>query len=110
MNVAEPSIFNEGQHPWFECKALLLDLPNLGCSKGTYTITLPATMTQSSFFKYNSNTITFQSMEDIFSIERDQSQLAIAYTDFINEVLDTANSESAQKGLIGALMVEPILL
>jgi dethiobiotin synthetase/adenosylmethionine--8-amino-7-oxononanoate aminotransferase len=41
MDVAEPSIFNEGQHPWYEPKGLFLSSPALGFQDGTLKITFP---------------------------------------------------------------------
>jgi dethiobiotin synthetase/adenosylmethionine--8-amino-7-oxononanoate aminotransferase len=35
MDVAEPSIFNEGQHPWYEPKGLFLSYPTVRYVNGT---------------------------------------------------------------------------
>jgi dethiobiotin synthetase/adenosylmethionine--8-amino-7-oxononanoate aminotransferase len=41
MDVAEPSIFNEGQHPWYEPRGLFLQTPTLGFKQGTLSIDFP---------------------------------------------------------------------
>jgi dethiobiotin synthetase/adenosylmethionine--8-amino-7-oxononanoate aminotransferase len=41
MDVAEPSIFNEGQHPWYEPKGLFLAYPTVRYKDGIIGITFP---------------------------------------------------------------------
>ncbi|KAL7576005.1 hypothetical protein ACA910_000792 [Epithemia clementina (nom. ined.)] len=41
MNMSEPSIFNQGQHPWYEPRGLFLDPPTLGFKDGQLSISFP---------------------------------------------------------------------
>jgi len=41
MDVAEPSVFNEGQHPWYEPKGLFLGYPTLRYRDGVLGLSFP---------------------------------------------------------------------
>lgn len=70
MDVAEPSIFNEGQHPWYESKGLFLGYPTVGYRDGVIGLNFP-----SSEFEHG-----LTSIEEIFDVnERLSSQLYKEY-------------------------------
>ena len=42
MDVAEPSIFNEGQHPWYEPKGLFMAYPTIAYQQGSIALNFPS--------------------------------------------------------------------
>ncbi|KNC81657.1 hypothetical protein, variant [Sphaeroforma arctica JP610] len=105
MNVAEPSVFTEGQHPWFECKALSVDTPTIECVNGKYHVTLPKSISGA-----DDATVAIKAREDVFSLDRDNTPLYKQYTTHITDMLDQAHADRNTRGDVGALMVEPVLL
>ncbi len=59
MDVAEPSIFNEGQHPWYEPKGLFLSYPTVRYRNGIIGLNFPS---QEYDFDLNS-------LEEVFDVE-----------------------------------------
>eukprot|EP01134_Creolimax_fragrantissima_P005964 CFRG5964T1 len=105
MNVASPSVFNEGQHPWFECKALIVDSPTIECVNGKYHVHIPQTISG------NMNSLAkISAKSQIFSMERDSTPLYDVYTSYLHQVLDNAQKETYTLGDVGALMIEPVLM
>ena len=51
MNVAEPNIFNGGQHPWYEPKGLFLDFPIVRFRNGALEIAFPDGFVDGSRFR-----------------------------------------------------------
>jgi bifunctional dethiobiotin synthetase / adenosylmethionine---8-amino-7-oxononanoate aminotransferase len=41
MDLAAPTVFNQGQHPWYTPRALTLDPPTVAWARGQLRITLP---------------------------------------------------------------------
>uniref|UniRef100_A0A0G4HTL3 Ubiquitin-like domain-containing protein n=3 Tax=Eukaryota TaxID=2759 RepID=A0A0G4HTL3_9ALVE len=46
MNVAEPSVFNARQHPWFQSLGVFLDPPSLACRQGRWCVELTPEMNE----------------------------------------------------------------
>ncbi|EQC40531.1 hypothetical protein SDRG_02421 [Saprolegnia diclina VS20] len=99
MDVAEPSVYNATQHPWYKPKALFVQPPSVtvasnGHMRITWADVNPSLETQ------------LPTMNDVFDISRDGSALTAAYTDYIESLLATVPSDT----VIGALILEPVLI
>mmetsp|Transcript_9877 Transcript_9877/g.12502 ORF Transcript_9877/g.12502 Transcript_9877/m.12502 type:complete len:926 (+) Transcript_9877:152-2929(+) len=100
MDVAEPSIFNEGQHPWYEPKGLFLDYPTVRYKDGSVGITFPS--------EDNDHGLT--SVKDMFDVgKRISSNLYNEYFDSIENEWNLYEAKQESR-LIGSLLIEPILL
>lgn len=104
MDVAEPSVFNKGQHPWYEPKGLFLDYPTMSYMDGSIGISPPSCCPASD------NPIMFENIGEILDIRKRLSSdnLYDHYTKVIKQEWDTYESESDR--LIGSVIIEPILL
>mmetsp|Transcript_13551 Transcript_13551/g.25434 ORF Transcript_13551/g.25434 Transcript_13551/m.25434 type:complete len:530 (-) Transcript_13551:109-1698(-) len=104
MDVAEPSVFNKGQHPWYEPKGLFLDYPTMSYMDGSIGISPPSCCPASD------NPIMFESIGEILDIRKRLSSdhLYDHYSKVIEQEWDTYESESDR--LIGSVIIEPILL
>ena len=103
MDVAEPSIFNHGQHPWYEPKALFLATPTLGFHDGDLKISIPE----------NNQTVDFSSLEDAMDVEtRLDTLLYTTYTQMIKGKWDTyeAITSNSRPRRIGCVLIEPVLV
>jgi dethiobiotin synthetase/adenosylmethionine--8-amino-7-oxononanoate aminotransferase len=100
MDVAEPSIFNEGQHPWYEPKGLFLQTPTLGFKEGVLSIDFPD----------DDDTYEFDSIEKAMDVDaRKFTKLYAHYAELIEmQWLVYEHSEVNKK--IASLVIEPILL
>ena len=74
MDVAEPSIFNEGQHPWYEPKGLFLSYPTVGYKNGTIGLNFP-----SEEYKYD-----LKSMEEVFDVNKRLS--SSLYNEYVTSI------------------------
>ncbi|KAI2511952.1 hypothetical protein MHU86_2468 [Fragilaria crotonensis] len=103
MDVAEPSIFNQGQHPWYEPKGLFLKTPTIGFHDGSLGLSLP----------YGDKRIDLESVDTAMDVEtRLESDLYSAYLDSIRHEWDSfeSNPESSKPKRIGSVVIEPILI
>ena len=103
MDVAEPSVFNEGQHPWYEPKALFLATPSLGFHDGNLRVSSLD----------NKANIDFSSVEAVMDVEsRLDTLLYDCYTKSIQEEWNTYESSATKSRprLIGSVVIEPILM
>ena len=109
MDVAVPSIFNEGQHPWYSPKGLFLQTPTLGYIEGIVEVIIP-----SSECVGKQGQVQFNSIADAMNVsERLGTQLYNHYLDQIqrkwNEYESTNHSKSSKK-LVGCVIIEPLLM
>lgn len=90
MDVAEPSIFNKGQHPWYEPKGLFLDYPTISYMNGSIGISPPMCCPASD------NTIKFEDIGDILDVQKRLSSdnLYQHYAKVIEQEWDTYEAES----------------
>jgi Adenosylmethionine-8-amino-7-oxononanoate aminotransferase len=90
MDVAEPSIFNKGQHPWYEPKGLFLDYPTISYVNGSIGISPPTSCPA------RDNTIMFDNIDDILDINKRLSsdKLYHHYKKVIEQEWDTYEAES----------------
>jgi dethiobiotin synthetase/adenosylmethionine--8-amino-7-oxononanoate aminotransferase len=100
MDVAEPSIFNEGQHPWYEPRGLFLQTPTLGFKQGTLSIDFPD----------DDDTYEFDSITKAMDVDaRILTNLYAHYAEMIEmQWLVYEHSEVNKK--IASVVIEPILL
>ncbi|KAI8924353.1 pyridoxal phosphate-dependent transferase [Entophlyctis helioformis] len=104
MDVCSPNVYNE-QVDWYTGRGLWFDPPTVILKNGSYHVRMPnsmATKTQDA----NAKT-AFKSADAVFSLDRDNTELAVAYRSFIAATLDEAE---AQGRVFGALMIEPVIL
>lgn len=91
MDVAEPSIFNEGQHPWYESKGLFLSYPTVSYKDGSIGVTAPSECPA------DNSTASFQSIDDVLNIEeRLSSDLYRHYCGTIQKELINYQQETNQ--------------
>ncbi|OQR99718.1 adenosylmethionine-8-amino-7-oxononanoate aminotransferase [Thraustotheca clavata] len=99
MNIAEPSVYNKTQHPWYKPKALFVHPPSVKvASNGQMQVT---------WQNVNPTLVThLPTLDDLFDISRDTSPLTQQYTEYVESLLDSVPSTT----VVGALIVEPILI
>jgi dethiobiotin synthetase/adenosylmethionine--8-amino-7-oxononanoate aminotransferase len=101
MDVAEPSVFNEGQHPWYEPKGLFFDYPTVCYVEGKLQVKPPSSC--------KGQSLNFQNLEDILAVDdRIDTDVYQHYVDMIQR--EWNSYESSQKKQIGVVIIEPILL
>lgn len=80
MDVAEPSVFNEGQHPWYESKGLFLSYPTISYADGCIGINAPSNCPA------DESRIGFDSIDDVLNMdERLSSNLYSHYCETIQK-------------------------
>lgn len=91
MDVAEPSVFNEGQHPWFESKGLFLSYPTVSYVNGSIGVSAPSDCPA------DDSMISFDSIDDVLNMdERLSSDLYRHYCELIQNELVTYQQETNQ--------------
>jgi dethiobiotin synthetase/adenosylmethionine--8-amino-7-oxononanoate aminotransferase len=105
MNIAEPSVFNEQQHPWYHPKAVFVKTPSISYRNGVYTIELDQEIQGD--YKTLEEQLSYESMDQVFDLSRETShnELAQVYRDYVRDVMSKTNNT-----LIGALLIEPVLI
>ncbi|RHY31546.1 hypothetical protein DYB32_003428 [Aphanomyces invadans] len=100
MHVAEPSVFNMTQHPWYKPKAMFAAPPTVSVSgtDGHVRVTWPEV--DAAFH------VQLESMDALFNGSSRQASAA-AYTAYVTDLLDNHVPPHA---LVGALVVEPVLI
>jgi dethiobiotin synthetase/adenosylmethionine--8-amino-7-oxononanoate aminotransferase len=108
MNVAEESIFNEGQHPWYESKGFFLSPPTLGFEEGKLTLTIPEGWEPDD---EDGVDFSFDTVEQIMDIDaRMISRRLYTYYLYIIEVQWMFFEQIHSNTKLGAILIEPILL
>jgi dethiobiotin synthetase/adenosylmethionine--8-amino-7-oxononanoate aminotransferase len=105
MNVAEPSIFNIGQHPWYQPKGLFLETPTFGFRDGDLILTLPEGY-EPSFL----DSRRFESIEKLLDVQaRMLTGLYSHYKEMI-EMHWLVYEHSGVNRIISCLVLEPMLM
>ncbi|KAL8002602.1 putative dethiobiotin synthase BioD, aminotransferase class-III [Plasmopara halstedii] len=101
MNVAEKSVFNEKQHPWYRPEGVFLKVPTIALQNGEYVISID--------FEVAGNTKTEKlgSLHAAFDATRDQSVLADIYRQYIARMIDNTEEKNI---CVGAALIEPVLM
>lgn len=110
MNIAEPSVYNEKQHPWYRPEGIFLKTPSLAIRDGEFVISLDKEINGG---VGGSTGETFASMEDAFDLTRRSADVKETYRKYVASEIDAAEQRSGQDGidvLIGALLIEPVLI
>ncbi|OQR95254.1 adenosylmethionine-8-amino-7-oxononanoate aminotransferase [Achlya hypogyna] len=99
MDVAEPSVYNATQHPWYKPKALFVQPPSVHVAANGQM--------QISWDDVDPSVVThLPSMADVFDISRDASSLTQQYTAYIENKLASIPADT----VVGALVLEPVLI
>lgn len=96
MNVAEPSVFNESQHPWYRSEGVFLKTPTLALQNGQYVVTLDP--------EIGSDLNILPNLSAAFDYEQRDESLAAKYREYVNQLIDSTSCT------IGALLLEPVLI
>lgn len=107
MDVAEPSIFNEGQTPWYEPKGLFLDTPTLGYRDGTLQIFHP-----DGWEPTNGASSTFDSVEQAMDVPSRiiSRSLFSHYKETIELQWLVYEHSGGPRRKIGCVVIEPVLM
>ena len=99
MNCSEPSVFNE-KVDWHRPSGFWFDPPQVKMKEGTWVVEMPAGMGNAA----SSRTQGFDSLEDVFDLERREN----VYDEYIKETL---NNLCQTRGIkFGALIIEPVIM
>jgi bifunctional dethiobiotin synthetase / adenosylmethionine---8-amino-7-oxononanoate aminotransferase len=117
MDVAEPSIFNEGQHPWYKPMGLFLDPPTIGFQKGVLSIQFPEGLAPESYTQCGDNLdkspneqYIFKTVDQILDVDaRKLGKLYSHYSEII-EMQWLVYEHSGINRKIASVVFEPILL
>ena len=106
MDVAEPSIFNEGQHPWYESKGLFLPPPTLGFKDGVLSINFREGLEPSP------DTVTeFETIEQVMDVDaRMISRKLFSQYKEVIEMQWLVYEHSSVTKKIASVVIEPLLL
>lgn len=102
MDLSEGSTYNE-KVDWYEGRGYWFDYPQVKM-KNSEWIVEPPVGTEKVF----GPKAVFRSLEEIFSSNRDQSEMAKRYKHYIRETLTKLVKEDGQR--FGALVLEPVIL
>ncbi|CAK4749557.1 hypothetical protein LEN26_011750 [Aphanomyces euteiches] len=100
MDVAEPSVYNRSQHPWYKPRALFAAPPTVAIapSSNGYAISWPE---DASLHE------TLPSLAALFDPARDSTPTAELYAKYVENLLE--NHVPAQS-IVAALVLEPVLI
>ncbi|RHY20963.1 hypothetical protein DYB25_010118 [Aphanomyces astaci] len=104
MHVAEPSVFNQSQHPWYKPKAIFAAPPTVSLSavSGKQGVTVTWPEVDPAFVLH------LESLDDLFDpTSRDATAAAAAYEAYVTDLLDHHVPPHA---VVGALVLEPVLI
>ncbi|GLE01124.1 hypothetical protein PINS_up009954 [Pythium insidiosum] len=113
MNIAEPSVFNEKQHPWYLPEATFLKTPSLALRDGKYVITLDPAILGNSTDGSDTEFTTgeaFSTLSDALDLSKRDAKLVEVYRRYVDQVIDETENQSSYKTAIGALLLEPVLI
>lgn len=104
MNATEPSFFNDGQHPWYECKGLFLTVPTLGFRDGVLSISFPEGS------ELEGTQTTFESIDHVLDIDARMisRKLHSQYRELI-EMQWLVYEHSSVNKKISSVVIEPVL-
>ena len=103
MDVAEPSVFNEGQQPWYEPKGIFLFTPTLGYMDGQLHISME-----------DGTTLVMDSRDAVMDVEgRRKSRQYHRYLQAIEQAWEDCEKTVGPTGKprkIGSLVIEPVFI
>eukprot|EP00903_Cladosiphon_okamuranus_P015221 g14067.t1 len=113
MNVAVPSVFNRGQHAWYQARGLFFEVPNVSWRDGCFNVALPTPMHAAALAKAAEvefgSELMLESRDAAFEFEtRDAGALAELYRAHVRSTMDAFEAEEG--ALLGSLLLEPIVM
>ncbi|KAF1323053.1 Dethiobiotin synthase, partial [Globisporangium splendens] len=109
MNIAEPSVYNEKQHPWYRPEGIFLKTPSLAIRDGKYTIAVDEEISSGGRDGVTTGE-KFSSLADAFNFSNRSADLAETYRKYVAQQIDAAQSSGNGNVLVGALLIEPVLI
>jgi dethiobiotin synthetase/adenosylmethionine--8-amino-7-oxononanoate aminotransferase len=103
MDVEEPSIFNQNQHPWYQSKGLLLATPTLGFCDGALEISYP------SEWGWPEKSVSCATLEEVMNI--DKRLTTAEYSNYVDSIRGEWD-DFIQRGemVVASVVLEPILM
>lgn len=102
MNVAEKSVFNEKQHPWYRPKGVFLKVPTMALRDGEYVVSIDPEIVGNA-----STEEKLSSLNAAFDVSRDQSSLARVYRKHVAKMIDETEAKNVR---VGSALIEPVLM
>lgn len=103
MDVEEPSIFNQNQHPWYQSKGLLLATPTLGFCEGALEISYPPE------WGWPKKSTSCSTLEEVMNIEKRLTTAEYSnYVDSIKKEWD--DHVRGRQMVVTTVVLEPILM
>ncbi|CAI5735705.1 unnamed protein product [Hyaloperonospora brassicae] len=102
MNVAEKSVFNEMQHPWYRPEGVFLKVPKVALRNGAYEISIDPEIAGE-----HKTEEPLPSFDAVFDSSRDQSPLADVYRKHVAHAIDSTEETGVH---VGSALIEPILM
>ncbi|RLN15115.1 hypothetical protein BBO99_00003550 [Phytophthora kernoviae] len=104
MNVAEKSVFNAKQHPWYRPEGVFLKVPTIALREGEYVISIDPEIA--------GNGSVEEKLADLnaaFDASRDKSDLAGVYRKHVARMID--DTEAMEGNIrVGSALIEPVLM
>eukprot|EP00752_Nemacystus_decipiens_P005181 g4701.t1 len=113
MNVATPSVFNRGQHAWYQARGLFFEVPNVSWRDGCFNVALPTAMHAAALAKAAEvelgPELMLESRDAAFDYgSRDTGALAELYRAHVRSKMDAFEAEEG--ALLGSLLLEPLVM
>ncbi|CAH0480092.1 unnamed protein product [Peronospora belbahrii] len=102
MNVAEKSLFNEKQHPWYRPEGIFLKVPTMALRDGAYVMSIDPEIAGN---KLTEERLT--SLNAAFDVSRNQSSLAKMYRKYVAHMIDSTEENNVR---VGSALIEPVLM
>lgn len=102
MNVAEKSVFNAKQHPWYRPEGLFLKVPTLALRDGEYVVSIDPEIAGDAAEE------TLVDLDAAFDKSRDDSELAAVYRKHVAHMIDSTEAEGNVR--VGSALIEPVLM
>ncbi len=110
MDAAAPTVFNTGQHPWYEPRTLSLAVPTLGWVQGQLQVEVPAEIQAVGATSSTGGVLPFpKGMAALLDLPaRAASPAATLYRQSIRTQMDAFEASGTRK--LGAVLLEPVLM
>ncbi|KAL3672793.1 hypothetical protein V7S43_002083 [Phytophthora oleae] len=102
MNVAEKSVFNEKQHPWYRPEGIFLKVPTMALRDGEYVVSIDSEIAGD-----HQTEEKLPSFNAAFDASRDQSPLADVYRKHVAHMIDSTEKKDVR---VGSALIEPVLM
>jgi len=132
MDAAAPTVFNTGQHPWYQPRTLSLAVPTIGYVQGQLQVEVPPEIVAASSLSSSSSSSSSSSvgarvlpfpggMATLLDLPaREKSEAADIYRRAIQAQMDAFEAEGEEQGgrgqpqrrrrRLGAVLLEPVLM